>query len=231
MWLDAVKKATAKMVYVLIEDTSGEPLRSTRVLKTSVAQLHSGQPTSRFEAMLRQLPALERDIDKICKKIAKCKVNGDSSLMNYFGKKVNDELTYLFSIGNTDWTEIRFGTDAAQDTRARQAAERAQRAEARARQAEERTRRMEEEAAAARATAAEAREQATAHSTERANFESQMNRMAEQLASLQAEFARERQRAQEAEERAESAERENEFRNQASLQDLLDDGEVDLQMN
>ena len=72
VWLDNVKGQTKKMVYVLVEERPGR-LRSTRVLMTSVAELHTEEPTLQFKAMIQQIPDIERAIEQLAKKIAKCK--------------------------------------------------------------------------------------------------------------------------------------------------------------
>lgn len=130
-WLDTEKGETEKMVYVLIEETVGRPLRSTRVLKSNMAELH-GPPTSRFQAMLQEKPEIEREIDTLAKKIAKCRVDGTTELKEYVGSKVSSTLAELRASGNTTWTEVLAGNEeeggrvAAAENLAAAASERAQ---------------------------------------------------------------------------------------------------------
>ena len=137
VWQDAAKGDTAKMTHILIEDHVGVQLRSKRVMKTSVAPLHSA-PTTRFQAMIQQKTDIKTAINSIVKKMAKCRVASDDKLKNYIGGKVDAEIAGLVEKGNMDWTEIHFGLSDADEERMRAAeaaAAEAERAAALAREA------------------------------------------------------------------------------------------------
>lgn len=202
-WLDAEKGETSKMVYVLIEDYPGRPLRATRVMKTSVANMHS-EATTRFQAMLQQIPDIETMINKLAKKIAKCKVEGDSELKDHLGAKVDEALARLRSTGNTDWTEVQFGSDSPAEQ-------------------EGRTRAAERAAEEAQRAATAATEMAEREARRRAEVEGMIQQMNERFATLEAELLRQRQRSSTAEARATLAENELETMHRNQVEDHLDD--------
>lgn len=219
-WLDVSKGETSQMIYVLVEDATGRPLRATRVMKSSVAEMHV-TPTSRFQAMLQQKPSIESAILSLAKKIAKCKVAGDDELKDFIGKKIDEHLAKLHAKGNMDWTEIRFGQDAEHEERVRVAQEEAAEARRALLAVEERA---AQEAQAARV----AEERAAREAQQRAQLEEDMQRMASEFSRFQVEFVRERQRAQQAEARIAQAEEELDRIHRNEAEDMFDDLTVEV---
>jgi hypothetical protein len=75
-WMDADKRPTPKMYYVIVDLGDGT-LKSTKVMKTSVGNRHE-PPTSYAMAAIQQHPDIEKQITKLCRDLAECSIGRDA---------------------------------------------------------------------------------------------------------------------------------------------------------
>ena len=79
-WLWLGKKNTVKQVHVIVETQDGKE-KGLRVKRVHVEPRH-GPPTSYVEAALQQHPEIARDLNQLCKKLAKCKIKGSEEQLH-----------------------------------------------------------------------------------------------------------------------------------------------------
>jgi hypothetical protein len=72
-WFDSSNAHTPKMYYVIVDNDNGKGIY-TRVGKSSVADHSNITVTSPFTAALKKVPALEKEMNALCKTLVMCKI-------------------------------------------------------------------------------------------------------------------------------------------------------------
>jgi hypothetical protein len=98
-WLNESKLETPKCYYVIVDMGNGV-LHKTRLLKSSIVILETGPPASYSEALLRQNPDIEMQLDKLCQELAKCSVHHDGTgFFAIMQNKINEARQTQNSLG------------------------------------------------------------------------------------------------------------------------------------
>ncbi len=116
-WMDALKKPTPKMFYIIVDMGDGKE-QEARVYQSNVEELR--EPRNFEEAALQQNPDIEADMNKLARMLAKCGIQANNTkapIHQIFSQKLKKANDLQVAAGHkatwrtVEWNEIEIADE------------------------------------------------------------------------------------------------------------------------